>query len=266
MRVADQEPMETIHLYAVREEEKRPYSLLPLFYAFLCLLAIIVLTLYSGEHPLYEHETLHIPALLLPLKIFTVSVKVIPTAVRTFPATNATGTLTITNGSIVSEEFPKGMIFTGNDGVEVVTDAAVLVPAGSVSGYGSAMVSAHVLPSGINIATLDINQVVGTSLYVRNLSPFIGGKKAYTVIFATLQDRLRAIEQARQALFPQTLSGLLFTPCTETIAGNVTLTWQCQFVTYHIPSSMKVIGVRMQGTHLLVEVVYIARSKPFRGK
>ncbi len=261
-----EEPMETIHLYVVREEETHPSSLLPLFFAFLCLLTIVALTLYSGEYPLYEHETLRVPAHFLPLKTFAVSVNVIPTGVKTFPATNATGTLAITNGSIVSEELPKGMIFIGNDGVEVVTDTAAFVPPGSASGYGGAIVLAHVLVSGINIAPLDVNQVVGTSLYVRNLSPFTGGRKASTVTFTTSQDRLRAIIQARQALFSHTLSGLLFTPCTEHIAGNVILTWKCQFITYHIPSFMTVTGVRIQGKKLLVDVVFVARLKRFETK
>ncbi len=158
---------------------KTSYSLLPLFCAFLCLVALVALTLYSGEHPLYEHETLRVPAVLLPLKTFTSSVTVIPTGVKTFPATNATGTLTITNGSIVSEELPKGMIFIGNAGAEVVTNTAVFVPAGSAAGYGSATVSAHVMTSGINLAPLEVNEVIGTSLFVRNLSPFTGGRKAY---------------------------------------------------------------------------------------
>jgi hypothetical protein len=253
-------------VYVVRQEEQRPSSLFPLFCAFLCLLVIVAVTVYSGDHPSLEHQTLRVPALLLPLQTFTTSVKVIPTGVKTYPATHATGTLTITNGSIVSEELPKGMIFLGNDSVEVITDTAVLVPAGSAAGYGMATVLAHAVTSGINIAPLAINQVVGTFLYVRNLSPFTGGRKAYSVSFTTPQDRLRAIVQARHLLFPSTLQGLLFIPCTETIAGNVTLTWRCQFVTYHVPSFMKVTGVRIQGKHLLVDVVYVARPQPFPGK
>jgi hypothetical protein len=258
--------METIHLYVVRQEETRPSSLLPLFFALLCLVFIIAVTVYSGDHPFVDHQTVRVQAILLPLKTFTTSVRVIPTGVKMYPATHATGTLTITNGSIVSEELPKGMIFTGNENMEVVTDTAVFVPAGSAAGYGVATVSAHLVTSGINMARLDINQVVGTSLYVRNLSPFTGGRKAYSVAFVTPQDRLRAIIQARQALFHHTLSGLLFTPCKEIIAGNVTLTWQCQFVTYAVPSYMKVTNVRVQGKQLLVDVVFIERPKRIETK
>jgi len=185
-----EEPIETIHVYVVRDEEPRPSSLLPLFFACLCLVALVTLTVYSGEHPALEQDTLHVPALLLPIKIFTASVEVIPTGVKTFPATNATGTLTLTNGSIVSEALPTGMLFTTTDGVEVVTDTAVWVPAGSATGYGRATVAAQVVPSGSNLPPLALNQVVGTALYVQNLSAFAGGRKASRVTVRTPEDRL----------------------------------------------------------------------------
>lgn len=261
-----EEPMETMHVYVVRQEDPHPSLWLPLVCACLCLVGIIALTLYSGQHPALTHQTVRVPAVVLPLQTLTASVKVVPTGVKTSPATHATGTLTITNGSVVSQELPTGLLFPGHDGVEVVTDTAVWVPAGSAAGYGRATVSAYVLPSGINLAPLAVNQVFGTSLFVRNLSAFTGGRKASTVTFRTPQDRLRAIAQARQALVLHTLSGLLLRPCSEMMTGDLTLTWQCQFVTYRVPSYMSVIGVRLDGTSLLVEVVYVVRPRPFRGK
>jgi hypothetical protein len=261
-----EEPMETIHVYVVRHEEPRPSSLLPLVCACLCLVGIVALTLYSGQHPSLAQQTVRVRAVVLPLQTFTASVKVLPTGVKTSPATHATGTLTLTNGSVVSQELPTGMLFPGTQGVEVVTDTAVWVPAGSVAGYGRATVSAHVITPGINLAPLAVNQVLGTSLFVRNLSAFTGGRPASSVTFITPQDRVRAIAQARQALALHTLSRLLLRPCHETMTGNITLTWQCQFVTYHVPSFMRVISVRLQGKDVLVEVVYVVRPKPFQGK
>lgn len=56
MQAVENEPIETIHLYVVREEnERRKPSLLPAFFAFLCLIGIVAVALYSGEHPSYEH-------------------------------------------------------------------------------------------------------------------------------------------------------------------------------------------------------------------
>jgi len=92
------DPIETVHLYVVREEPKQPYTVLPLLAACLCLLAIVGLSLYSGEHPYYERQTLTVPAQLLPPQTFTATQAIIPTGVKTYPATTAQGSLTITNG------------------------------------------------------------------------------------------------------------------------------------------------------------------------
>ena len=51
MQTVEDPPIETIHLYVVREEEKKPYTLLPLLCAFACLLGIVAITLYSAQHP-----------------------------------------------------------------------------------------------------------------------------------------------------------------------------------------------------------------------
>ena len=152
--------METIHLYVVREKDKKPPVFLPLFSAVLCLAAIVGITVYSALNPTYE--TIRIPAHFFPL-VFTASEPIIATGIKTYPAITAHGTLTITNGSVISQTLPAGMIFTGQDGVEVVTDSAVFVPAGSAAGYGIAYVPAHPIISGRkgNIEALDINSVEG---------------------------------------------------------------------------------------------------------
>src|SRR6266699_6198099 len=172
----DEKP-ETIHLYVVREEEPRP-SVLPIVASVLLLLCIIAVgTLFPYHQPL-EHKTLRVPAIFLPLKSFTASAPIIPTGIKTYPATSAYGILTITNGSVISQTLPQGFTIDG-----VATDNAVFVPAGSANGYGHATVQAHALLSGNagNLPTLAINQVEGSSVYIRNLQPFTGGKDAYSV-------------------------------------------------------------------------------------
>ena len=64
------------------------------------------------------------------------------------------------------------------------------VPAGNANGYGYATVAAHALISGKqgNIPAYAINQIEGSSVYVRNLAAFQGGSDAYSVRFATAQD------------------------------------------------------------------------------
>src|SRR5207248_3223428 len=154
-------------------------------------------TLYSAEHPFYEHERLTLPAQFLPLKVFTATAPIIPTGIHTYPATSAYGTLTLTNGSVVTEILPKGIIFTGN-GIEVVTQSAVLIPAGNADGYGVAYVRATAIIAGNigNIKPLTINVVYGTALYIRNMTSFTGGKDAYSVKVVTNQDKLIALTLA----------------------------------------------------------------------
>ncbi len=260
MNIVD-DPVETIHVYMVREEERAPI-LLPLFAALVCLAVIASVTIYSGAHPSYTHETLRIPARVLPLQTFKVALPVIPTGIKTYPATNAHGTLIITNGSVVSQELPAGLIFSSDQGTEVATDSSVFVPAGSAAGFGAVSVSAHSVVSGakVNLLPLAIDAVYGTSLYIRNLEAFSGGRDAYSLRFAVPQDHLRAIEQARATLV-QEVWGLHY-PCKEQYSERVStlpMTWECQFISYQVPSYMQVMRVTIQGKNLLVDVVFVAR-------
>ena len=65
---AVQEDMETIHLYVVRDRPKKPYTVLPLLCRRALPACIAAVTLYSEQHPYYEHERLAVPAIFLPLK------------------------------------------------------------------------------------------------------------------------------------------------------------------------------------------------------
>ncbi len=266
MYQVEDEPIETIHLYVVREGDKRP-SLIPVIisvFALSILIAIGVSTPYKQPE---QRAFIRVPAVLLPVRVFSAQIAIIPTGIRTYPATFAHGTLTITNGSVIAQELPPGMTFTSNSGISVTTDAAVFVPAGSANGYGYATTTAHVSRVGINLPTLSINQVVGTSLFVRNLSAFTGGKPAYSVSFVTEQDRVRTIVKARSAIARQ-LAGLHY-PCKESYFSDdhkVTLSWRCQFVTYSVPSYMRVISVTIQGKDLLLVVVFVARPRLFWAK
>lgn len=256
MKIVD-EPIETIHVYMVPEEAKRPYTAVPLVCALLCLVGIAVLTLSSGQHPYYEQARLVVPAQVLPPQVFQTTQAIIPTGVHTYPATYAHGYLTFSNGSVIGQSVPAGFTIDG-----ATTDEAVYVPAANADGFGVSTVSAHLVASGTNIAALSINEVIGSSLFVRNLSPFTGGHPAYSVHFVTKQDRVAAVTKARAIVAAQVFG--LHYPCAETISGAVTVTWRCQFVTYKVPSYMHVIRVILQGKSLFVDVVYVARPAPWR--
>jgi hypothetical protein len=205
---------------------------------------------------------IRVPAVPLPLQTFSTAVQIVPTGVKTYPATTAHGILTITNGSIISQDLPSGMIFTGNPGISVITGAAVFVPAGSVNGYGYTTVSAHALTSGKhgNIPAYAIDNVENASIYIRNLTAFKGGRDAYSVKVVTPQDRQTALNHARQTLLQASIG--LHYPCTEYVSNknsyvNIYVTWHCQFLTYHIPSFMHVLGTQLQGKEVVVAVWFV---------
>jgi hypothetical protein len=258
MHQVDDAPMQTLHIYVEREQPPRP-SLLPVVLSVCVLLTLVAISVFSPPQQPVQRALIRVPAVLLPVKSFTAHVAIVPTGVRVYPATTAHGVLTITNGSVISQTLPAGFIFTTNSGVAITTDQAVFVPAGSANGYGVAYVSAHALASGntSNIPALAIDMVVGSSVYIRNLAAFHGGHDAYSVKFVTAQDKQVALAKARARLAVAS-TGLHY-PCSETLSGAVTVTWRCQFLTYHIPSYMHVTGISIIGKNLLLTVWFVAR-------
>jgi Baseplate J-like protein len=252
MQRVDEQP-ETIHLYVVREAAPKP-SLLPIFLSVVALSILVAICVFSPYQQPVTRITLRVPAVLLPLQTFTAQVAVIPTGVKVYSATTAHGVLTITNGSVIAQTIPQGFRLDN-----VITDRTVFVPAGSANGYGVATVAAHALISGSsgNIPAYAVNQVVGSSIYIRNLSAFSGGHDAYTVMIVTPQDRQTAIDRARQEL--TYLSTGLHYPCNESISGAVTVVWRCQFMTYRLPAFYHVTGVEIIGKNLLLAVWFVAR-------
>jgi len=250
----DDEPIETLHIYLEREQPHRP-SLLPIFLSVVALLLIVATSVLGSSQQPVTRAVIRVPAVPLPPKIFTAQVAVIPTGIKLFPATTAHGWLTFSNGSIIGQSIPADFIIQG-----VATDNAVYVPAGNANGYGYATVSAHSLLSGTggNLATLAINQVIGSSIYIRNLSAFSGGRDSYSVKVVTAQDKQTALLHAQGILLNKS-SGLHY-PCTETIfpdTGKKVVTWRCQFVTYTVPSYMHVSSVQLIGRQLIVSVWFV---------
>jgi hypothetical protein len=251
----DDEPTEVLHIYVVREVVTPP--LLPIVLSVMALSILIAFGVLSPNQQPVTRDEIRVPAVLLPIRTFTAQAPIIPTGVRTYPATTAHGVLTITNGSIIGQYIPAGFIIDG-----VATDRAVYVPPGSANGYGYATVSAHALirGQGGNFVAFAINQVIGSSVYIRNLSAFTGGRDGYSVKFATAQDKQAALLQARGILLSKS-SGLRY-PCRELWSGNlrtINMTWRCQFVSYHIPALYHVTGVRLAGKSLLLDVWFVPR-------
>jgi len=259
MQTVDEKP-ETIHLYVVREKEPTP-SVLPIV---LSALSSAVLFIFCALIPYQQPVTravIRVPAVLLPVRTFSATVAVIPTGVNVYPATTAHGILTITNGSVIAQTIPQGFRL-GN----VVTDSSVFVPAGSANGYGYAAVTAHALVNGKggNLATFTINQVIGSSVYIRNLVAFHGGRDSYSVKFITAQDRQMALISAREQLM--IVAAGLHYPCLESSKRAVSMSkpmlrvsWSCRMLTYSLPTYMHVTAVRIIEKNLLLHVWFVAR-------
>ncbi len=258
MHLVDDAPMETLHIYVERDRPPRP-SLLPLILSVVALFLFAAIGVLSPNQQPEQRALIRVPAVLLPVRTFQVRVPVVPTGVKTYPATTAHGALTITNGSVISQTLPAGVIFITTSGVSIATDQTVFVPAGSANGYGFATVSAHAAIAGKagNISAYAINQVLGSSIYVRNLAAFHGGRDAYSVTFVTILDTQRAVSTVHHLLAAEA-SGLHY-PCLETIRGAVIVTWRCQFVTYDVPSYMHVTSATIHGKSLVLAVWFVAR-------
>ena len=252
MQTVDEKP-ETIHLYVVREEEPKP-SVFPIVLSVLSLVVLLVFCVLAPYQQPVTRLTIRVPAVPLAMRTFTATVTITPTGVKVYPSTTAHGILTITNGSIIGQNIPAGFIIQN-----VATDGPVYVPAGSANGYGWAQVHAHAVISGRdgNLPPRSINSVIGSSVYVRNLSAFSGGHDAYSVKYATAQDKQTAQMKARVYLMSIT-SGLHY-PCTE-LTSVKQITWRCQFITYQLPDYMHITEIKIIGKSLLINVWFVVRT------
>jgi hypothetical protein len=136
------------------------------------------------------------------LTALQVNVAIIPTGKHTYAATQATGTLTIYNGSFLTQQLPAHFILTTTDGIEVATDQTVMIPSGNPPNYGIATVSAHAVMAGKqgNIPADAIDQIYGSAMSLKNLIPFTGGLDASTKPFVTADDQEQALKDCQATI------------------------------------------------------------------
>jgi hypothetical protein len=119
--------------------------------------------------------------------------------------------VTFYNAAPYSQTVAAGTVLTGNDGVEIVTDAPAIIPAGNPPIEGEVTVPAHATaigPQG-NIAPLDLNGlccVAGVS--VKNTTAFHDGQDAYDYPMVTQADIDQASGPLLAALTPATQASL----------------------------------------------------------
>ncbi len=258
-----EEEMETVHLYWYTEQPKHPLSrqaketIVACLELALLLFGIIALCLIPNT-PAWTVTTITVPAHFISRQ-WTVTVALVPTGRQPYPATNATGTLTIYNGSAFTQELPAHFLVTTSDGLEITTDQTVLIAPAIPPTWGTATISAHALVAGIqgNIPAGAINQTYGNALYLKNLTAFAGGQEAYTKQYITAGDQAKALEMARQQVQAKPLPGLMVHPCTEYIRQHdllLTVTWACEYAIYETPAQEQILAVHLAGNNIFLTI------------
>jgi len=132
-----------------------------------------------------------VAARLLEVGSPTQSQSVPTTGTGNAPARMGEGTVTFYNAAPYSQTVAAGTVLTGADGVEIVTDAPAVIPAGNPPIEGEATVPAHAAaigPQG-NIAPLDLNGLCCLAgISVKNTMAFHDGQDAYDFPMVTRAD------------------------------------------------------------------------------
>jgi Baseplate J-like protein len=259
MQTVDDQPMETLHLYVVPENQlprKRDYlTICMISFCSLLFFSIIAISLFPSK-PQEVTYSVHVQGFSLAPMRKTVHTTVIATGKQYVPATTASGTITFYNGAIYSQIIPSDTIIKGEDGVSVITDEQATIPPASQTippTYGQIRVSAHSVMPGTsgNITAGDINEACcATSIIAQNAS-FHGGHDAYTYTFLSEKDVQNATTPLLPMLQSETLS-LLSRPqvnptCTtvtssspsigkETTSAVLRITETCKAFSYRLTS------------------------------
>ncbi len=265
--------IETLYVYTYDPEE--PLFRFPVWnkdQIIAAIMGVLALAMLVGLCFLPDGQTYTITTMSVPAHLHTLELKasadIIPTGKKEDPATRATGTLKMYNGSFLSQQLPAHFILTASNGVEVATDQTVMIPAENTAtnppSNGEASVSAHAMMAGSegNIQAGAINAVYGPSLYIKNLAAFAGGQDAYTKQYVTSGDTTTALTAARYLLTAKQPLGLLAKPCTEQVSQHslsLFVTWACEYVTYQIPKDGQILSERVSGNSVIVKMRIVVR-------
>jgi len=260
MRVLNEEPMQTLHLFVVPEDQwprKSDYPSIALAtIAFLCIFAILGISVFSKAPENEVSFTISVPTFRLPAVSKTLKTTVTATGKGRRPATIAGGMITFYNGAIYSQIIPVGTILKGSDGVAVITtQQAVIPPAAQTTpptyGHTNVLAQATIAGEGGNIVAGDINMACcASSVIAQNPYSFTGGTNARDFTFLTSQDMSKTISPLLPTLQSSVLSNLpapqLNPSCStkstsepavgkETKTARVAIVETCSAMTYSVP-------------------------------
>jgi hypothetical protein len=166
-----------------------------------------------------------IPGRLLPTLTLSQAETVKTTGVGHQPATEAQGYITLYNGLLVSQVISEGTVFTGSDGIQVITDQTAVIPVATPPDEGQVTIPAHAVESGSkgNIGAYDINAAVSASILAKNAQPFYGGRDARTYPMVAQSDIDTAVSHLKPTL-NQSVQGA-FT--TQLVSGEALIQPTC---------------------------------------
>jgi Baseplate J-like protein len=172
-------------------------------------------------------------------------------------AEQASGYLTFYNGQFQSVSIAAGTMLTGNDGIPIITDQDVVIPAANPPSFGQVTIAAHAINAGVqgNIPAYDINQACcATSVLIKNTGAFTGGQNERDFSTVSAQD-IHKISTPLKISVTQSVAGALqsqltsqeqlqLLPCTPTVTSdhqpgeeattvNVTVSATCSAIAYN---------------------------------
>ncbi len=237
MRAVSEIPTQPLPKYTSREQEiVEPYFLCSVFLVVFCLLVssiaavvnqpVVTVTLFPVHKSLHITTTIPLETRQLAPVTLTRTLAAQTTGHGHQDARPATGMLTLYNGQATAQTIPIGTVYTGADGVKVVTNQAVTIPANNPPEDGQATVSASAMRAGSvgNIQVLDINTTVNSSIFVKNLAAFRGGQDArdFQAVAKNDLDTLTSkLQQQLTQAIPQAFS---IAPGEEVIPTNCIFT------------------------------------------
>lgn len=224
----DDDPDE-IFVNAITQIDTQPLPALPpspgVCWPLVCLTVLLLVSFAGGTAlALLTYPTVIIDVVPVTRSITLTASLALPTRVlapltlsraETIPTTGtghqdaraATGILTLYNGLFTAQRLPAGTVFSGQDGVEVATEADVTIPAGNPPSYGQATIEAQAVLVGSagNIAAGDINTSVSSGVLVKN-GLFSGGRDARSfqaVAQADIDHLTATLQNSLSQQFPQ---------------------------------------------------------------
>jgi hypothetical protein len=131
--------------------------------------------------PTTQQQQPQVEARLLAAPILTQAVTVPTTSRGHQPPLQAHGVVTLYNQAPAAQTIPAGMLLTGADGMQVVTDQVAVAPAAHLPTQGQVTVAAHTVQTGPrgNIGANDLNGLCCfAGIAVQNQRAFTGGANA----------------------------------------------------------------------------------------